>query len=124
MQVHINYSLHIAPLKKDDRVETHTIRSCPSFQGKPVFNDVLVKSEEGEWCGKVLMLFKFKLQRGESKVLGEGPQWESGQPKRCMLFLHPGALVSMYSPLQGCVNVLGVQVGAENESASCHGYRR
>lgn len=81
MQVHINYSLHIAPSKNNDRVETHTIRSCPSFQGKPVFNDVLVKSEEGEWCGKVLMLFRFKLRRGESKVLGEGLSGKADSPK-------------------------------------------
>jgi hypothetical protein len=38
--------------------------------------------------------------------------------------LAPDALVSMYSLLQGCVNVLGVQVGVVKKSASRHGYRR
>jgi hypothetical protein len=81
LQAHINYLLHIAPSKNNDRVENHTIRSCPSFQGKPVFNDVLVKSEEGKWCGKFLMLFRFKLQRGKLKVLGEGLSEKADSPK-------------------------------------------
>src|SRR3569623_1902498 len=75
LQIHINYTLYVAPSEANERVETHRLRACPAFMGRPVFNDMAVMQADGDepWIAKGLMLFRMKLKRRAVKSLrGKG----------------------------------------------------
>lgn len=75
LQIYINYTLYVAPSEANERVETHRLRACPAYMGRPVFSDVAVAQDAGvePWIAKVLMLFRIKLKRRAVKILrGKG----------------------------------------------------
>lgn len=98
MQVRISYSVHIAPTDANERSQAHEARACPSYDGTPVFNDVMVKAGKNPdgtdefWCGKLLIVFRMRLDDTDPVA-----QDEDG----CQYDNHMCALVRWYELVEG-----------------------